>query len=620
MELGTSELELENSTYLVEKIASECAPLQYVRELTVNSFQAIQARQAAGVVVDGAVIWDVDWLWLESKGVYKLQISDNGTGMTGAEMDQFIRKLSSSSREQSFTANFGLGAKVTAGVLNPHGLYYKSWVNGAGALAVFHKDPSTRKYGLRHLALPDGSTGRWAPLSDEARCEPIDNCGTAVTLLGCSDDDMTMKPDGQPSKWLIYYLNTRFFEIPSGIALKVREFNNADPSDWPTTPRGTRMGELRGSQLRTIKGMKQHLKDAANVVGGIVELQTARIHWYILPENPIQQSDIWDCRTHSAALYQGELYETRQGRASHGRNRDFGVIFGYDRVIIYAEPRTNSLSVAPNTARSQLLVGGEPLPWDQWAAEFRSNIPQPIKDMMDGIAAAAGSRDHKEAIRRRLKDISKLFKIRRYRRDTRGHETVSGTLPGGTPRPSTSVSHGENRPGGRLGGGKGTDPYGAFIAAGGDPAVEISARNNLPDVMWVSVESGTRSPDDDLEDRAARYSERENKIYANENFRVFLDFVDEVGARYGGAPKSDVQDLVAEWFEQQLIEAVIGVQALKDSPQWTPDELERALSPEALTTAVMPRYNTMRQITRALGARFGSASGDDALVATSSSS
>ena len=607
LDTGTSELELENSTYLVEKLASECAPLQYIRELTVNAFQAIEKRQETENGHAGEVIWDVDWLWLEESDVYKLQISDNGTGMTGAEMDQFIRKLSSSGREQSLTANFGLGAKITAGVVNPAGLIYKSWVNDKGAYVVFHHDAVANKYGLRHLQLPDGTTGRWAELISDAKCDPIDTCGTAVTLAGTSDVDNTMK--GGAIKWLIYYLNTRFFEIPQGTTLRVREFNNADPAEWPKdklTPMGP-----GGSQLRTIKGMKQHLASVKEIISGEVDLESAVIRWYVLPEQSIEQKDIWESRAHTAALYQGELYEMRHGKASFGRIRDFGVIFGYDRVIIYAEPKLDRLDFAPNTARSQLLVAGEPLPWDRWAAEFRQQMPQPIKDMMDGIAASTESRDHKDAIRRRLRDIMQLLKVRRYRRDPRGHHSVTGTVPGGVVRPTTTTPTGTGGRSGGSGGSRGADPYGAYIKHGGDAGVEIAARSNFPEVRWVSIENGSRTPDDDLEDRAARYIEHENTIYANLDFRVFIDFVDEVGARYGGAPKSDVKDLVQEWFEQQLIEAVVGVQTLKGSPHWDPEALDSALSPEALTTAVMPRYNTMRQITRALGARFGAASSDD---------
>lgn len=611
---GISEIEVENNTYLIEKIASECAPLQYVRELTVNSIQAIQARiSEVDAGLEGNIIWDVDWHVLEANGVYKLQISDNGTGMTGPQMDQFIRKLSSSGRVQSMTENFGLGAKITAGVLNPHGLYYKSWVDGRGTLAIFHKDLTVGKYGLKHLLLSDGSYGRYAPLTDDAKCEPIDSCGTAVTLFGTSADDRTMKPEDLPSKWLIFYLNTRFFDIPDNISLKVRDFNNADSENWPRSSQEAKsisMGQTHGSQLRGIKGMKRHLAEAKGVVAGTVELRTANIHWFILPEEHIQQADIWDCRAHSGALYQGEIYEIRRARQAYGRIRDFGMIFGYDRMIIYAEPKQSEINVSPNTARSFLVVDGEPLPWDQWAAEFRQKMPQEIKDIMDGIVSASGGRDHKDSIKRRLKDIRALLKVRRYRRDPKGHLSVGGTTPGGQHRPGGSPQTGSGA-GGGAGGGRGADPYGAFIQAGGDNAVEIAARNNDPEVQWVSVSNGLRVSDDELEDRAAMYIEIENKILANEDFRVFLDFIDEVGSRYPGAPGNEVKDLVQEWFEQQLIEAVLGIQTLKGSPVWDPDQLEIALSPEALTTAVMPRYNTMRQITRSLGARFGASAADD---------
>ena len=43
------------------------------------------------------------------------------------------------------------------------------------------------------------------------------------------------------------------------------------------------------------------------------------------------------------------------------------------------------------------------------------------------------------------------------------------------------------------------------------------------------------------------------------------------------------------------------------SPAWDTQILEKALSAEAPTTAVMPRYNTYRMITRSLGARVGAA-------------
>jgi len=66
-------------------------------------------------------------------------------------------------------------------------------------------------------------------------------------------------------------------------------------------------------------------------------------------------------------------------------------------------------------------------------------------------------------------------------------------------------------------------------------------------------------------------------------------------------------EVVGQQRGQQLIEAILGVQNLQGSPAWDTQTLEKAMSAEALTTAVMPRYNTYRMITRSLGARLGAA-------------
>jgi hypothetical protein len=613
--MPTSPLRVENTAFLIEKLASDCAPLQYIRELTRNGIQAIQARWQQGWSGSGLIHWDADWLVVESRpGIYKLQISDNGSGMTGPDMERYINQLSSSGRVQSLTGNFGLGAKITAGVLNPAGLVYRSWVDGQGTIAILHKDSDANVYGLQQLELPDGNFAHHAPVDDAAKPEPIDSHGTAVVLYGKDADDITMKPDGMPMKWLIRYLNTRFFEIPENITIRVRDFSRSDPQDWPANP-NVPMGQ-GGSQMRTIKGMKAHLEEHKDVKYGEVDLPTATIRWYILPADPIQQSDIWETSAHVAAIYQGELYEMRSGRSAYGRIRDFGVIFGYERIVIYAEPKPDQLAVASNTARSQLLVDGQELPWDQWASEFRQQMPAEIKDLMDDIALAGGSRDHRDAIRRRLRDIRSLFRISRYRRLPTGTHTVAGTAPGGAVRSggggSSSSSGGRS---GSRGGGAGA-LYGAYLSASGDPATAMTSRVNEPKVEWVTVQKGSRAADDDLEDRAARYDARQNVIYANADFRVFTDFANEVCHRYSGAPAAEVKNLVEEWFAQQLMEAVMGVQTLKGSPQWDLTTLDAAVSPEALTTAVMPRYNTMRQITRALGARFGAASAEAANAST----
>jgi hypothetical protein len=56
-----------------------------------------------------------------------------------------------------------------------------------------------------------------------------------------------------------------------------------------------------------------------------------------------------------------------------------------------------------------------------------------------------------------------------------------------------------------------------------------------------------------------------------------------------------------EWVETQLLEVVVAVRNLEDGKVWTKDVLEIALSPQALTTAMMARYFIVERMRRVLG-------------------
>jgi hypothetical protein len=73
----------------------------------------------------------------------------------------------------------------------------------------------------------------------------------------------------------------------------------------------------------------------------------------------------------------------------------------------------------------------------------------------------------------------------------------------------------------------------------------------------------------------------------------------------GPVLRDAVEEIVHQWFEQALVETVIGVQQLRGSKEWGPEEIERALSSEALTSSVMQRYHVYIACRRELGARFG---------------
>ena len=147
--------------------------------------------------------------------------------------------------------------------------------------------------------------------------------------------------------------------------------------------------------------------------------------------------------------------------------------------------------------------------------------------------------------------------------------------------------------------------YSVFLKKDGVPGKAIHP-DVFPHVQWVSVKDGTRNPGD-IEDRAARFILEQNVLQINADFRVFGDmialWVREVGPKAGVA--EIVQDAVRNWFEQALIETVIGVQALKDSKEWSIDDVDKALSEEALTAAVMQRYHVNNSVKRELGSKLG---------------
>ncbi|MBN8866549.1 MAG: hypothetical protein J0H98_03245 [Solirubrobacterales bacterium] len=123
------------------------------------------------------------------------------------------------------------------------------------------------------------------------------------------------------------------------------------------------------------------------------------------------------------------------------------------------------------------------------------------------------------------------------------------------------------------------------------------------------MSKGTRDPDGPLEDRAASYqNSTQNVILINEDFRVYTDLVAHFVRSYEGHPgvEQTVPEVIREWYSQQLVEAVMGVLAVKGSARWNPTEIDKALSEEALTATIMPRYNLFQQVSRVLGTKLGS--------------
>jgi hypothetical protein len=582
-------MQVANMTFLVNKLGEDCSPLQFIRELTKNGLEAIQQDGPGG----GQVIWDVYWPHLDLDHAVKLCCIDTGVGMTGEEMVRYINSLSSSVHEQSATGNFGVGAKIAAAPKNPHGLVYMSWKEGIGHMVHLWFDPEAKVYGLKRWPK---NKEFWTPVSNDLKPKGIGDHGTVVVLLGRNDEDNTMAaPDGtpMPSRWILRYLNSRFFRFPEGATVRSRE-------GWEL-PRGD-----KHNFLRDVTGQGAWL-DKNSEARGIMDLSDAKAHWWILKSTVDVDSGHYTPGGHIAALYQDELYELAYSRAGLARLHAFGVIFGADRVVIYIEPAvTAERPVTANTARTQLMIEGNTLDWSRWTAEFRDHMPDELVRLQEEIGAKAGERDHKKAILERLKQIKDLLKFSRFKPAKDSTVTIdpeSGA--GGTESTGKGAPRDSNRAGSKRGGRSG-DLY-ALFAEDSDITGEPVDSLNEPKTQWVSIEDGTRTPPD-LDDRAAKFLIQQNLLMINADFRVFTDMVDRWVRAYSHVPgaKIAVKEVVHEWFEQQLIETVMSAQGLKSAGKWSLQELERLWDEEALTAAVLPRWHIDQSIKRNLGHRLGS--------------
>lgn len=595
----TAPLTVSNTGFMLDRLGRDCAPLQFLRELTQNSIEAIMRTTEK----EGEIRWDVDWnrFDLTGDGIFKLAVIDTGDGMTGPDMEKYINQLSSSINPQSHQGNFGIGAKIAAATRNHAGLIYLSWKEGQGSMIHLWRDPDTGEYGLRQFERPDGTFGYWQGIEASVKPDPIKDHGTMVVLLGDKEEEHTMMaPEiaASPSRWIAKYLNARYFRFPSGIVIRARE-------GWEN-PRSDSDRNL----LRTLIGQQAYLKQHS-ISSGKVPLSSAAARWWILADEPAlsQNSGFTNSNGHVAALFKDELYEIETGRSGVARLQQFGVILGYNRVVVYLEPQpSNPEDLTTNTARTQLLVNGESLPWAEWASEFRERMPAEIRKLVDDTASASTGRDHREAIRDRLKQISELFKLSRYRPTPLGDFLIEDDVPhrGGksTIEELERRSSRSSRPGGK--GGRAGDVYAVFATETGQPAGKIKA-DPFPEVLWVSAEDGTREPGF-LEDRAAKFLPDQNLLQINGDFRVFRDMVERWCRRYSevAGARNVVEDVVREWFAQSLIEAVVGVQTLEGARQWPVEDIGKAISEEALTAVVMPRYHLDFSISRSLGSKLGS--------------
>jgi hypothetical protein len=307
---------------------------------------------------------------------------------------------------------------------------------------------------------------------------------------------------------------------------------------------------------------------------------------------------------HTALINENEIFDIGDARSS--RSAYFGIIVGRDRVIIYVEPA----NVVQNTARTNLLrPDGSVVLWDKWQDEFRSNMPEELKQFLEELQNETMSESHTDSIKERLKAIKDLYKLSRYKVSSKGKlfadpdsgsDSETGNFRTGdrTGRQQTTSSRA-----GQKSGSLSTELLTALVQQNTGVRVMDVEPDPFPTVKWVNVSDEENGQ---LIDRAAEYVAPSNLIIANKDFQGFRDVIAYFSKSYVDLPEVTkiIEDEVRQAFEQALTECVAGALSLKNRPRWTPTDFNSSVSKEALTTAVMQRYWLISHVRRVLGSKI----------------
>lgn len=380
-------------------------PGQWLRETFRNAEEALASN----------VHYGIEWQGVETQGVYRRYVADDGGGMDELDLTTFMLTYGGGGKPIGTEhENFGIGAKVTLLPWNPAGLLVISYKNGNGYAMLMRGED--RNYGAKPWEAeeddgafvmaavidPDGAPlpefgiadigAIWSQVPFWAGNEDPPESGTIFLLLGPEADYDTILGDpGRPSEATTYmqphYLNSRLWvvgeqtvTIDVPISTDKTVWTKRNPGQISPGP-GT-----GGFTRRGISGAKEHIDRGGRLPaqGSVVELKDGtRVHWWLRDSVPERRPNPYGPRAgFIAVLYDDELYDIARSEEHKWRYRQFGIPAAevMTRTFLVIEPTTlGGDAVYPTGGRDRLLRhGGRELPLADWGSDFHEQVPPEI--------------------------------------------------------------------------------------------------------------------------------------------------------------------------------------------------------------------------------------------------
>jgi hypothetical protein len=342
----------------VDRLAKEMTSEQIYRELVQNGIEA----GAGHIKIDG---------WTDPDTGHTLtRVSDNGSGMTHAQLVKYLSTLHVQSKGG---ANYGVGARIASLPQNPAGVTFASRTKHGEGLVRLIKARSG-KYGIKEWAVDVDGYEQLEEVvtANEGELDHVGSTGTAVILHGNGKVDTWT---GSASYKAHKFLAERYYEFPEGVRIQVQEPGSG--------------------RLKTVKPFGQFLADKATADGEIPFKNVAGLNgvmfWWVLPRFTEMNAKAAARDVHHGgvgAVVEDEIFDYGTWYSS-----DFGLIYGSVAkrvaILIWIDEATM------DTGRSSIVLPTtrKHVPWKQLGAYFAAHMPPEIDSLLTRVTVSDASLD-----------------------------------------------------------------------------------------------------------------------------------------------------------------------------------------------------------------------------------
>jgi hypothetical protein len=548
----------------------------------------------------------------------RLCVADNGISMTYLDVKNHLNTLANSSsiNVDHTDTHKGQGAKSALLPVNRAGMEYlcmtpaemlvdiepqpnpwacqlkENTVDYEGAavyeLACFGEDEHGQQ-----TPCANADAGEFEALSSHVKMITSAGHGTIVILNGNEgkdtiDSESILTPAFTNTYGVVKFLNSRYFSFPEWVTVNAEE--RAQRGGLPSED----VVMAHGAEAMLNKATVEADRGAEDM---ILNDYCVRVHWWVMPllgtptlKGSTGSMSRFNSRAHISLAYKNEIYDNFS-QMDHGgtynniqgaRLRRAGVYNITKRTIIYIEILDN---VHVNAVRSHLLTpAGEVIDVNDFLDDLRLNLPERLKEL---ILANETQVDEMDSAKLR-EDLQKLNLRFQSQETTPGGIETSSTKTLGRRDPE-----GEKAPSGRGKEGRPTGPQRTRRAPGGSESSRPLMVTSMPPVIWQHLERTDIAAEFDSHTLVLN----EDWAYIPTYVKMVMGILQQKGATM---PEETLRlrchTLVRDLIRSNLAGRAYGAKLMAAELKLGAEEALAFLTQEALTTAALPSWDTLKYI------------------------